>query len=71
LNGALTDVVLRGEGLSEEVNLVGVCGGLFTDRGASRFSLLASPAMMHGNYVYFGRDWIGFVWFGSVEFSLL
>lgn len=24
---------------------------------------------MHGNYVYFGQDWIGFVWFGSVEFS--
>jgi hypothetical protein len=48
----------------EEVNLIGVCGGLFTDRCASRFSSLA----MHGNYVYFWTrlDWICLVWFSLV-----
>lgn len=60
MNGALTKVVLRGEGRSEEVNLVGVCGGLFTDRDTSRCM-----------EIMFTLDKIGLDLFGLVQLSLV
>jgi hypothetical protein len=63
LNGALIDVVLRDEERSEEVNLIGVCGGLSTDCGASRFSCDAWKLCLLLDEI--GLDLFGLVQFGS------